>query len=641
MEPSAAHAAPGEHKRNRTQQYTAMPTATAAHAETDGSALRRAQTVLQVATMAMAPSERPRGSSAKQRRVELGARSIGARSSEATADLSAESNPLGSLTGSQRVTYADLQALRRGASAGSTLGQGEYALRPTDETLIPRMLSELRAVHTDSQNQGTLAKDMGHWNQYWEPICRLFNTRPIRDAPGAATGSDVDAQEADIALFCFALILIMSTMQPKKKTAPAARPGSGFQVLLAIRRIHLLLGVLLIPLKFVRLTLKGLLQRFVRAHGHEALLPDRKWPIPHSVFVQLLRLTSVSYGATRWTASSLLGKSTLAMICLLYASGFRKAEITDHGAGLTYLTRSSVRWVIAGVAYSDPSIAMLAKRGVGTYAEVLPRQSKCDFTGEVWGDKPTFHHWAAAEGNACEALAQLELACPVHGVERRTFPLFCEDDGSAVSETRAARLLDAMLLLLMSASMAAHYTWHSFRHSLATRLRKAKCPADIIMQMCRWQTIQSLRTYARLDASQQQMWHEASFDIAFTEGPSEENIDSAHLLSQLDQDPTWDRDDGHRHTLATPQRPAAAGAPAPPTAAAPLTRDNAPRRLVLVPRSRYPRNACTEHGGRGWEAQVVSATGVTALVRYLRARAADGRPYADTREPLSSLEPLD
>ena len=585
----------------------------------------------------------------KRPRVDVAARHIGSSSAAApAASSSGAAVPLGSLVGNQRVTFEELQARRRrGTPEGTELGRGKYALRPSDEGLLARVSMEAHGLNLEAQNPRTLEKDMGHWNQYWEPICRLFNTESIRDAPGAATGSDVVAQECDIKLIVFAFILIMAVMQPKKKSSPAAQPRSGFQVLLGVRRVHMALGVTLVSLKYVRSTLRGLLLRFVRVHGHDALVPDRKWPIPHGLFVRLLRLTVVVFGSTRWTADSLFGKSTLAMICLLYASGFRKAEITCHSTELTYLTRSSLKWVIHGVGHLDPTEAILRSAGPGCYVEAWPRQSKCDITGEIWGGHATFHFWSPEEGNAFRALADLELARPVHGVERRLFPLFCENDGSPVSETRAARLLDAMLLMLVSSTMAYHYTWHSFRRSLATRLRKANCPPETIMQICRWQTLESLRTYALLDGSQQLKWHKACFNLAFQEGSDEEaQIDSAPALAQLDQDPTWDREE-HGATAAAPATPARGGAtprsphaPAPTQPLAPLTKDNAPRRLVLVPRARYPRNHCDEHNGAGWEAIVLSATGVTAMVRYLHARTADGRPYEDTREPLGALKPI-
>jgi integrase len=604
-----------------------------------------------------------RQQSAATSRVELASRSLKPRTEDAKPE-----SMLGSLEGDQRVTFEDLQAQRRGSHGNTGLGKGVYALRPADETLLPRMQKEMANIRREAVNQRTFKKDMGHWNQYWEPVCRLFQTRSIRDAPGAATGSDADAQNADIDLACFALILIMATMQPKKKTAPAAKPQSGFQVLLAIRRIHDLLGVMFVPLKYVRSTLTGLLRRFIRVHGHEALLPDRKWPLPHGHFISLLRLKRIKVGSTYWEAESLLGQSTLAMICLLYAAGFRKAEITDHGGGVTYLTRSSLRWFIKGKFYYEPAAKLLSSLSPGDYVEVWPRQSKCDFTGEVWGDKPTFHHWSPVEGNACAMLAQLEIFKPVRGEDRRTFPLFSENDGSPVSETKAARMLDAMLLCFMPAALAFHYTWHSFRHSLATRLRRAQCPADVIMQLCRWQTIQSLRTYARLDASQQKMWHEASFAVQFTEGASlEDSLDSATVMHRLEQDPTWDREIlGHggagqvdtpraanaaqvaprattptrRENLRTETNTARKETPRAQTPLPSLTKNNAVGRTVLVPRTRYPTYACSEHEGTGWEAIILSATGVSAMVKYLHAHTSDGRGYENTREPLNVLTAL-
>ena len=228
------------------------------------------------------------------------------------------------------------------------------------------------------------------------------------------------------------------------------------------------------------------------------------------------------------------------------------------------------------------------------------------------------------------------------GPERILFPLFCESDGTAVSETRAARILAAMLEAVLPASEAQHYTWHSFRHGLATRLRKANCPADIIMQLCRWQTIQSLRTYARLDASQYRHWHDASFDSAFTEGPSEQHhLDSAHAMVQLHEDDSWDREaDNQPRTPRAGRTPVAHTATSAASNLPPLTVANARRRLVLVPSARYPTHACNEHDGKGWEAQILSATRITAVVRYLYARTADGRVYEDTREPIGCLEPL-
>ena len=88
--------------------------------------------------------------------------------------------------------------------------------------------------------------------------------------------------------------------------------------------------------------------------------------------------------------------------------------------------------------------------------------------------------------------------------------------------------------------------------------------------------------------------------------------------------------------------PAAAPTAVPPRTGppTPLQRDNAVGRRVLVPSALYPQYNCSEQSGRGWESLVLSATSVTAVVRFLYARTADGRPYEDERLPLDRLEPL-
>ena len=63
-------------------------------------------------------------------------------------------------------------------------------------------------------------------------------------------------------------------------------------------------------------------------------------------------------------------------------------------------------------------------------------------------------------------------------------------------------------------------------------------------------------------------------------------------------------------------------------------------RRVLIPRHVWPRYACTEHGGRGWEATVVSATGVTVVVEFAHATDATGRGYQNERLPYHLVEPL-
>ena len=84
----------------------------------------------------------------------------------------------------------------------------------------------------------------------------------------------------------------------------------------------------------------------------------------------------------------------------------------------------------------------------------------------------------------------------------------------------------------------------------------------------------------------------------------------------------------------------APAAAAPAAGTAPLTSANAVGRRVLVPAELYPQYHCDEQSGVGWEARVVRTTATTAVVHYVSARTADGRPYADDRLPLSRLQPI-
>ena len=74
----------------------------------------------------------------------------------------------------------------------------------------------------------------------------------------------------------------------------------------------------------------------------------------------------------------------------------------------------------------------------------------------------------------------------------------------------------------------------------------------------------------------------------------------------------------------------------------PLTGENAVGRRVLIPAEVHPTYACTEHNGTGWEALVMSATSLTAVVRLIGPQrlTADGRRYEDERLPIGTLVPL-
>ena len=293
----------------------------------------------------------------------------------------------------------------------------------------------------------------------------------------------------------------MAVMAPRSKKSPAAKPQSGHSVLQSVRRMHNHLGILMVPFTLLSQVMKGLKRRFVERHGHEALLANRKRPLFYKHLVSLLAVSSVLLpGGVMWQAGSLLGVSTTAMICLCYSSGFRKAEITTFDSRSTPLVFSSLVWHLQGTEYfGQPPFHLLRSPTDICCVAVYPRQSKCDFTAEIWGDKPSYHHFSPALGNAFCALAQLELMADIKGMDaRRATPLYIDNERNPVSPSLANSILAALLLTFLTASQALCLTWHSFRIGLATRLHRAGISDADIQAICRWQSMESLKIYIKM-----------------------------------------------------------------------------------------------------------------------------------------------
>ena len=58
---------------------------------------------------------------------------------------------------------------------------------------------------------------------------------------------------------------------------------------------------------------------------------------------------------------------------------------------------------------------------------------------------------------------------------------------------------------------------------------------------------------------------------------------------------------------------------------------------VRVSRAAWPRYACRENGGAGWDAEVISSSSASAVVRFLYASRPNGEPYGEERVPLAHL----
>eukprot|EP00965_Chrysotila_dentata_P143701 4748259-Pleurochrysis_carterae.AAC.1 len=80
-----------------------------------------------------------------------------------------------------------------------------------------------------------------------------------------------------------------------------------------------------------------------------------------------------------------------------------------------------------------PTPQQLHALSTGDRCGVSPRQSECNATGEVWGDRPIALAYADAPGNAAMAFAHSELALPVKASALEATPLLTADNATPLT----------------------------------------------------------------------------------------------------------------------------------------------------------------------------------------------------------------
>lgn len=514
-------------------------------------------------------------------------------------------------------------------------------------------------------NANTAKIDDRAWTM-WEHVCSTHGASPLR------TPSDVREfpQRQSFLLACL-LLYAFVTCVPKDATRQFVKPRSALAYPLAIIRIFGRWGVALPGYKSLVAELNGMMRLYIRYHGPHSLAPRRAEPMQWGLIQRMngLPRDGRRVGAYVWSESNHVVYVFLRLSLFLIRTGFRLAEIVAHtSCEIMYLTFACLTWRINGVWFAAPSAAQLAALVPGRDGcSVTPPRSKPDQWGEIHCPFTIFLVFTGTPECACKALREMEARHP--SVDRRTAAVFGDAQGRPFSHGVLDPLLRAVLTHLYSAAVASLYSWHSYRSGLASMLHAAGVPDAVIMLMCRWMCEASLNVYRRIGSTE----HESNFQratratVLAIQGPNVPDVvgdqQYAHLMNDLNR--TRDRS-ASIDAFAAAQRGAAAAAiqPAAPPVAAPaarhppaappppppvpprpadlrpLDRHNAPGRRVLVLASLWPAYTCREHGGHGWEADIVSATGSTAVVRFLFARTRDGRPYSDERLPLTDLHPL-
>jgi hypothetical protein len=104
-------------------------------------------------------------------------------------------------------------------------------------------------------------------------------------------------------------------------------------------------------------------------------------------------------------------------------------------------------------------------------------------------------------------LRDLALHCPVRAEDLRSTPLFTYSrGGEALGYNFLRKLLKILLLTLFTTTVAALFTWHSFRSGLACALRAAKAPDWVLLALLRWRSKSSIPGYGRLSFETAASW---------------------------------------------------------------------------------------------------------------------------------------
>ena len=392
-----------------------------------------------------------------------------------------------------------------------------YALCPSDPELLLKVLQQHFSLVDTGVPKSTRAKEESAIRLYWEPMCRMLNTNPIRPSVAELSSSHLELEQY---LLAFLIPYTYERMPSKRGVVGEADPMSAMRV---VQSVNSFLGReydARFSTHVARRVLTGLLTQHVQAHG--PLLPERKLPFVTDMLIAILGLpTGTKLGAIVLDWDSVDHKALRACLETAAQSGIR----LDEAAISAYenwtkakMARGNLSYNINGKIVTNPTEAQLRSIRVGDFAILTPATSKCDRWGKKHGGKIIVlpylpdHAW-----NGCRALVQMELADPVYGIEaRRSTPLFRTSTGQALSTSRVRTLLHYMLnhksvLDVTPQHTQGSYSFHSFRRFYATCLGQANASKLVIQSMVRWLSDEAVDIYNNTSVEDQIRYVKAAY----------------------------------------------------------------------------------------------------------------------------------
>ena len=369
----------------------------------------------------------------------------------------------------------------------------EFALRPASAARLQLMCG---AIFDDTHdNHGSKAK-LNSNMKLWRAYCGELNTPFWRPTESGLTTPELEREAILAANF---LPWALTRMRGRKGCAQA-KPSSAYKAYQGVRKAHSNRNLELPKTKQVWRMCKRLSAKHLIDFGALSLVVKRKQPFTTHILHEII--TALDAGPIDLTSPA-EAAAFRAFAATLRQTGMRKSELA-LGSGQTFsrahATRAHLQWCLRGTLYTDPPPDLLRNPHVGDYAILVPPPSKADPFGEVWGALPIYLHYSPTDPDAAfNHLATLELVVPATGELRQRVPLISADNRTPLAAAKLDRMLQIILRRVVGVANASKYSWHSARIYLACSLLAAGASSAQIQALCRWQTEDSLRVYARLN----------------------------------------------------------------------------------------------------------------------------------------------
>ena len=393
--------------------------------------------------------------------------------------------------------------------------ESPFALRPIDSHSFKVHVQQVAALLHLGVRPGTRKADENAW-AYHVAHCAFYNTPVLRTQRAFDENPRREAFRE-----CSLMLTSAQLMKPRSKQDRDARPASALGIALSVRRVLGYDGIVPPPFKLTRLMLKGMSEAYLAIHGKESLKARRKEGMPDRVRDDIFaipdgtRLSSLTFRRGTHNTDTLLD-----VISVLQDTGLRKAEIVEPLASLYLRCQSwgDVAWMMDGLIHTTLSDSVLQQVDGSLTLILIPTNSKCDATGEHWGNKPIPIPYEDAPHNAVVRIAARWLRLGIGRLtlqQKKEVPLFGDILGRAYTPSTLDRYHNDVLNFV-DPVLAKVLSLHSYRIRLAARLRKAGAKDERVQAYVRWLNPASLHIYARWDLEEYAQWLRKSRKVSLT-----------------------------------------------------------------------------------------------------------------------------